>query len=247
MFTSKEIARVDPGDLRYQINDYMGNEWIGTTALEDHMRALTIFKNSRDILDYLRRYNLIGSINFDLLSVIQEAADSKILNKRIEEYEKEYHCFLQLSLNDMCTAYKDCPDLLREYPVGLPKFIIHLESEWGGRKAYEWKEVLKGHFNWTKGINIVRIHKNCIVITYAVWPSMAKAVASDLTSKKVLSDLKALGVTCIDVSPQLLEFIQPKKVSITMHTIIMPQYVSFTASSPRVIVVISKYLPIFQH
>ncbi len=219
VFTSKEIAKVNPGKLRFLISDYMGDEWKDITVLEDHMRAIGKFDNPQEIFNYLRRYNLIGSINFDLLSVIQEAADSRLLDKRIEEYEKDYHCFLQLSLNDICTAYDNCPDLLKAYPVGLPKFIIYLKSEWGGRKTYEWKELLEGRFEWAKGINIVQIHKNCIVITYAVWPSMAKAVAYDLTNSDVLTDLKTVGVTRVDVSSRLLEFMQLKEVSITMHTI----------------------------
>ena len=205
--------------MRGRINNFVAKERFDNTAIEDHFAKMEYCTTTPAILNYLVRHHFIGPINYGLLSVIKKVAKNRRLDKEIELYEKDCQCFLQLSLIDLCTAYKECPELHQDFPVGLPKFTIHLESEWEDREAKEWKELLEQRFRWAKHLNIVRIRKNCIVITYAVWPSMAKAVAYDLTNSEVVSDLKAHGVTHVEVSPQLRAFMDPKEVSITMHTV----------------------------
>ena len=205
-FMAKEVKSVDADQLRFRVNSLVKSEGILNEAIEGHLFRIEDCVAPSAIIHYLFRHDFIGFINYALIKEVQKLIQSKLLDKHIEEYEKDYQQFLQLTLKDIHDAFKKCPDLQPNYPVGLPKFTIHLESEWDGRSMYEWKEVLKNRWsNWPESLNIERISENCIIITYGVWPRIAENVVRDLTDPVAIAELKKEGVT-IDISPQLLAY-----------------------------------------
>ena len=208
--TCKGICRADPRELKLGINLFVQDETKMNEALKDGLKEMEDYESSDAILNHLVRLRFIGYINCGLLEVLQEVVNSRLLDERIEEYRKDYHLFLQFALKDLHTAFRECPDLQPDYPLGLPKFTVHLESEWDGRSMYMWRELLERRFGaWPEKLIVVEISENCIIITYAVWPSVAEMVANDLTNPKVLAGLKADGIT-IDISPELFVFKQMK-------------------------------------
>ena len=217
VFMEKEMQPKDAKELRFGINSYFKDERIVNEMIETHLSRIEDYVEPSAILNYLYRHEFIGYINYALVKEVQEVVKSRLLDKHIEEYEKDYQSFLQLALKDIHAAFKKCPDLEPNYPVGLPKLTIHLESDWDGRSMYEWKELFERRFTWPKKLNIVKISENCIIITCAVWPKFAEDVLRDLTDPKVIADLKKEGVT-IDISPQLLAY-HPSNASTTEEVI----------------------------
>ena len=229
IFTAKEIQLADIDELRYRISEFVkherrkvnetvkeiGNTFMDETTIDTHLSRIEDSVKQTDILNYLYRHEFIGYINYVLLKIIQKVIRSKLLDKHMEEYEKDYHLFLQCALEDIHAAFEKCPELQPNYPVGLPSFTIHLESDWDGRSMYEWKELLERRFSWPETLNIVKISENCIIITCTVWPKYAEDVVRDLTDPKVIADLKKEGVT-IDISPQLLAYHHHGDFPITM-------------------------------
>ena len=206
-FTAKEIRLADAEELRFRINAFVKDErGKPCEVVETHLSRIEDYVAPSAILNYLYRYEFIGYINYALIKVVQKQIQSKLLDKHIKEYENDYQLFLQCALKDIHAAFKSCPDLQPNYPVGLPSFIIHLESEWDGQSMYKWKELFERRFSWPETLNVVKISENCITITYTVWPKFAEEVAKDLTDPEIISDLKKEGVT-IKISPQLQAYL----------------------------------------
>ena len=205
IFILKEVQLADAEELKYRINSFIKHERKVNETIEEHLSRIEDFVTPSAILRYLYRHEFIGYINYALLKIVQKVMKSKLLDKHMEEYEKDYHLFLRCALEDIHDAFKKCPELQPNYPVGLPSFTIHLESDWDGRSLYEWKELFERRFSWPETLNIVKISENCIIITCTVWPKFAEDVVRDLTDPKVIADLKKEGVT-IDISPQLLAY-----------------------------------------
>ena len=205
IFILKEAQLADAEELKYRINKFVKNAGKVNETIEAHLSRIEDFVAPSAILRYLYRHELIGYINYALLKIVQEMIKSKLLDKYMEEYDKDYQLFLTCALKDIHDAFKECPDLHPNYPVGLPSFKIHLESDWDGRSMYEWKDLFERRFSWPETLNIVKISENCIIITCSVWPNFAEDVVKDLTDPKVIANLKNEGVT-IDISPQLLAY-----------------------------------------
>ena len=206
-FTAKEIRLADAEELRFRINAFVKDErGKPCEVVETHLSRIEDYVAPSAILNYLYRYEFIGYINYALIKVVQKQIQSKLLDKHIKEYESDYQLFLQCALKDIHAAFKSCPDLQPNYPVGLPSFTIHLESEWDGQSMYKWKELFERRFSWPETLNVVKISENCIIITYTVWPKFAEEVAKDLTDPEIISDLKKEGVT-INISPQLQAYL----------------------------------------
>ena len=205
IFILKEVQLADVEELKYRINSFVKHEIKVNETIEAHLSRIEDFVTPSAILRYLYRHEFIGYINYTLLKLVQKVMKSKLLDKHMEEYKKDYHLFLQCALEDIHAAFRKCLELQPNYPVGLPKLTIHLESDWDGRSMYEWKELLERRFSWPETLNIVKISENCIIITCTVWPEYAEDVVRDVTDPKVIADLKKEGVT-IDISPQLLAY-----------------------------------------
>ena len=201
IFILKEVQLADAEELKYRIHSLVKHEIKVNETIEEHLVRIEDFKAPSAILMYLYRHEFIGYINYALLKKVQEVMKSRLLDKHMEEYEKDYQLFLQCALNDTHAAFKKCPDLQPNYPVGLPSFTIHLESDWDGRSMYEWKELFEKRFSWPETLNVVKISENC-----TEWPKFAEDVVKDLTNPKVIADLnKNEGMTS-DISPQLLAY-----------------------------------------
>ena len=207
IFTAKEIRLADTEELRYRVCSFVKHERrvnetverIGNETIETHLSRIEDSVTPSSILNYLYRHEFIGYINYALLKIVQEVIRSKLLDKHMKEYEKDYHLFLQCALNDTHAAFKKCPELHPNYPVGLPSFTIHLESDWDGRSMYEWKELFERRFSWPETLNVVKISGNG---NGTAWSKFVEDGVKDLTNPKVIADLnKNEGMTS-DISPQ---------------------------------------------
>ena len=173
-----------------------------------HLEKIRDCEKSDDILTHFFQHDFIGYINYSLIKVFQQTVKSPLLAKWIEEYEKDYKCFLELSLMNVHNVFQQCPHLRLEYPVGLPKFKIHLKSEWDGKSMLELREFLElCHLNPDDidQLMIAKIEQNCIIVTFAVLPHIAQRVVECLTAKDVAIILENNGVS-VDISTELLQY-----------------------------------------
>lgn len=204
-----EISRVNVDKLRLKISVYFHEEEEPINdEVEKHLTKIEDCVKPNGVLNYFCRHNFIGYFNYSLIKVFQKVAESKLLAKRIEEYEKDYQCFLELSLKDIHDVFQQCPDLRPDYPAGIPKFTIELQSEWEGESMFQLREFLRRYFNseCIDQLMIVNIIKSCIILTFAVLPHIAKTMLQHLTDKNILRILKEEGIS-VDISPQLLKYL----------------------------------------
>ena len=138
-----EIKQADVDQLRLLISIYFYQEGQINQVIEGHLSRIEDYNSSIAVWNYFIRQYFIGYINYSLVKVFQQTVKSPLLTKLIEEYEKDYRIFLELSFMDVHNAFQQCPDLTVEYPVGIPKFKIHLQSEWDGKTILELREFLE--------------------------------------------------------------------------------------------------------
>ena len=139
-FVAKEIEVVNVFWLCLEIENFFKIAEAGMSAgevhFQEHLIKLQDYKSPNSILNHLVRHNFLGYNNYSLIKVFQKVTKSQLLDKRIEEYEKAYKIFLVRNFRDIKNVLQQCPDLFQEYPVGIPKFKIHLKSEWEGESVF---------------------------------------------------------------------------------------------------------------
>ena len=135
---AKEIEVVDVFWLCLEMENFFKIAETGTSAGEVHSHLIKLrdYKSPNSILNHLVRHKFLGYINYSLIKVFQKVTKSQLLDKRIEEYEKDYKIFLVRNFRDIDNVFQQCPDIFQEYPVGIPKFKIHLKSKWEGESVF---------------------------------------------------------------------------------------------------------------
>ena len=137
----------------------------------------------RQTLSFLTERGYIGYINYDLLQVLSKQHHPLL---HFDWYEHEYRSFLEMGLEDPLLFLKECPDLQRSYPIGLPKFTIHLKSKWNGRSVYEWKELLEKQHSWPEKFEVLRIKQDGISY-YLEYPFQSQI--KSFTTRKSITTL----------------------------------------------------------
>ena len=229
--TTMAIKGVPVNILRVRISWFLNHERQNSEAIEDHLIKLELLTTAEGVLNYLIRNEFIGYLNYELIRIFQEEANSEELNHVIADYEKCHIDFLQVNFNDIIHVFRKYPDLAPKYPVGLPKLKVHLESPWEGRSVFEWNEFLQKRFTWPLNLIISRISPKCIIITYAVLPFFVTSIIRDLKNPNILEELDREGVRVEflfelenhDVASQTISM---PVVSSVIYEIISPHIVS---------------------
>ena len=199
------ISELDVHILKLRINTYIRDEQQNSREVQGHLDELRFMDTPYDILNFLINRNFLGYLNYELLEVFVGMVSSDELKSKIQKYKTDHDKFLQCTdFKTLVKLFKEKPELRPSSAVGLPKFTLHLESQWEGRSTYSWKELLDKQFNWPPHVHITSITRNCIVIEYSVLPFFAPAVVRDLTDPLVLAVLKRQGIT-VKLSQELLD------------------------------------------
>ena len=199
------IREIDVPNMKLEINWYITDEQQNTPEIQKHLDYLRLMDTSDDVLNFLINRNFLGYLNYELLEVFEGMVSSDELTSKIQEYKTDHDKFLQCTdFRTLVEVFKEKPELRPASAVGLPKFTLHLESEWEGRNTYSWKELFDKQFNWPPRVHVTSITRNCIIIEYSVLPFFAPAVVRDLTDPLVLAVLKRQGVT-VKLSQELKE------------------------------------------
>ena len=204
-FVLPMISELNVDKLKLRINIYIRDEQQITPEVRKHLDDLDKKSTHSAILNFLINRNFLGYLNYEFLEVFEGMVSSDELTSRIQEYKTDHDKFLQCTdFRTLTEVFKEKPELGPASAVGLPKFTLHLESQWEGRSTYSWKELLDKQFNWPPHVHVTSITRNCIIIEYSVLPFFAPAVVRDLTDPLVLAVLKRQGVT-VKLSKELIE------------------------------------------
>ena len=199
------ISELNVRILKLRINTYISDQQQNTAKVWRKLDDLQRAKTADDVLYFLINRNFLGYLNYELLEVFEDMVSSGKLTSKIQKYKTDHDKFLQCTdFKTLIEVFKEKPELKPASAVGLPKFTLHLESEWEGKSTYSWKELLDKQFNWPPYVHVTSITRNCIIIEYSVLPFFAPAVVRDLTDPLVLAVLKRQGVT-VELSQELIE------------------------------------------
>ena len=199
------ISELNVHILKLRINTYISDEQQNTRDVRRDLDDLHCAKTADDVLYFLINRNFLKYLNYELLEVFEDMVSSDELTSKIQNYKADHDKFLQCTdFKTLVEVFKEKPELRPASAVGLPKFTLHLESQWEGRSTYSWKELLDKQFNWPPHVHITSITRNCIIIEYSVLPFFTSSVVRDLTDPLVLAVLKRQGVT-VKLSQDLIE------------------------------------------
>ena len=199
------ISEMDVKRLKFRINTYITDEKQNVPEVQNHLDVLQCVQTADGVLNFLINRNFLGYLNYELLEVFGGMVSSGELTSKIKNYKTYHDKFLQCTdFKTLVNVFQEKPELRPASAVGLPKFTLHLESEWEGRSTYSWKELLDKQFNWSSHVHVTSITRNCIIIECSVLPFFAPNVFRDLTDPLVLAVLKRQRVT-VKLSQELIE------------------------------------------
>ena len=163
-------------------------------ALLDKMTSID------ELFDFLVDHHFIGYLNYMLLKEISDLTNDSVLKEKFDKYEEEYRKLTNSStFNCLMEVFKSNPSLSPTTAVGLPEMILRLDSPWTEGSVYTWEEYFNNRFPWTDSVAVKEYSPNCILITYAILPSVLADVMRDLTNPAIIAELNDNRVTIVQL------------------------------------------------
>ena len=155
----------------------------------------------KNIFDFLVDCRFIGYLNYMLLKEISDLTnDSSELKEKFDKYEEEYKNLTSASsFRSLMEVFKSHSDLSPTTAVGLPEMILRLDSPWNRESVHTWEEYFNNQFPWADSLAAKEYSINCILITYAILPSVLADVMRDLTNPAIITELNDNGVTIVQL------------------------------------------------
>ena len=155
------IQEVDLDDLKLRIAWFFNAENVITPEIQQIVLELQSLTTPQNVLSFLVIKKFIGYLNYELIKAFQKAAKSNEMKIKIEEYEKKHDVFLhQFSYSALIDAFQKNPKLAPVSVVGLPEFIVKLNTPWEGKAVYTWREIWEKFITWPLYLMIVSIQRN---------------------------------------------------------------------------------------
>ena len=173
-------------------------------VMESCMEKLEKVENMGDFFVFLIKHHFIGYFNYALLRKISRLANDSTINNQFEQYEQECTIlFNTASFKNIMEMFRQYPDLKPSTAIGLPHIVFQLDRPWLLKRLYSWITTFSG-FSWSNSASLNEIRQKCVLITYAVLPSVLPAVLKDLRDPAVLKELEDIGVTVVQL-PDVLK------------------------------------------
>ena len=189
---------LDVSELKYLVRVHLTEN--RNTLIQHHINALDRIDSVEKLFDFLTDRHFIGYLNYTLLKEISDLTSNSKLKKNLDKYEEEYRTLLRASsFNRLMEVFKSYPDLSPTTAVGLPEMILRLDSPWNEGSVHTWEEHFNRRFPWADSVAAKEYSTNCILITYAILPSVLADVMRDLTNPAIITELKDNGVTIVQL------------------------------------------------
>ena len=168
------------------------------------MTKLEKVEDMKDFFAFLIKHHFIGYLNYALLRKMSRLVNDSSINSQFEQYEQECAVlFNTATFRDIIEMFRQYPDLKPSSAIGLPHIVFRLTKQWHSRQVSSWNAKL-AKFPWSDSCSLDEVKNNCVLIIYAVLPSVLPAALKDLRDPAVLKELDDIGVTVIQL-PQLLD------------------------------------------
>ena len=143
--------------------------------------------------DFLLKYYFISYLNYVLLKEISALVEDQSIASKFEKYEELYVKLIsKATFKDIISTFRQNPGIKPTAPIGLPEIIFHLEDHWQNKSPSNFiDESGLPHF---ESFLLHELRENCIIMTYAVFPSVLSDVLEYLKSSAVQQKFRKMGV-----------------------------------------------------
>ena len=146
--------------------------------------------------DFLLKYYFISYLNYTLLKDIGELTKDKSITDQFDEYEKSYVKLISTAtFRDIMSVFIENPHLRPTAPIGLPTIVFHLNSLWQDKNLSDFVSSFLWGFSRYELLLLKELKQKCIIITYAVFPSVLSDVLEYLKSSAVQQKFQEMGVS----------------------------------------------------
>ena len=161
--------------------------------LEKYRQKLREIRSIDELFLFLSNNDFYGYLNYVLLKKISELANDQSIASSFEEYEQSYVKLIsKATFKDIVSIFCQNPDLKSAAPIGLPKIIFRLEEHWQNKCLSDFADESDlPHF---ESFLLHDLRKNCIIITYAVFPSVLSDILEYLKSSAAQQKFHEMGV-----------------------------------------------------
>ena len=143
--------------------------------------------------DFLLKYYFISYLNYVLLKDIGKLANITSLFKK---YEKSYVRLISTAkFRDIMSVFDQNSDLRPTAPIGLPTIVFRLDDLWQDKTMFDFIRAYLWGFSRYESILLDKLKRNCVVITYSVFPSVLSDTLEYFKSSAVQQMLQEMGVS----------------------------------------------------
>ena len=186
-------------DAKLLIKEHLKRKARVVPTLMPCIGILEMAYDFNSFFEFLSKYDFIGYLNYKLLKALSQLVDDNKVNEHFVEYEEKYAKLLSAaSFTNLIPLFEQQSDLSPTAPLGLPYVTFCLERPWLLTSVYTWVSTF-GQFSWSYYALLKQLKKNCIIITYAILPSVVDDVTRDLKDPVILKRLKDKGITVIEL------------------------------------------------
>ena len=197
---SLEAHNVNLYEAKDLIRLALSQNHFSSQEMEVYTSKLEKVNDMKDLLAFLLNHHFIGYINYALLRRISRLANDSNTNSQFEQYEQECTAlFKKASIKDSIKMFCQYPGLKPLSAVGLPLCVFRLNKCWHFKSVHTWNTTFAATFPWFDTCLLHEIKKNCVLITYAILPSVLPAVLKDLRDPTLLKELEDIGVTVVQL------------------------------------------------
>ena len=145
--------------------------------------------------DFLLKHYFISYLNYVLLKEISKLTKDKSIASQFEKYEKLYVKLISTAtFRDTMSVFDQNPHLRPTAPIGLPTIVFHL-SLWQDKNLFDFVSCFLWGFSCYESLLLKELKQKCIIITYAVFPSVLSDVLEYLKSSAVQQKFQEMGVS----------------------------------------------------
>ena len=184
----------------------------GENRMEAYRHELRGIDDVNKYFFFLYEHDFFGYLNYILLKRIGEVVkDDKIISK-FDEYEKLYvQLISKATFKDLMSVFCQDHSLKPAAPVGLPDVVFRLDKLWLQKGFRNSITTIFLRYSWFESCLLRELKKNCVIVTYAILPSVVHDVLKSLKSPDVQQRFQDLGVR-IELPELIVEVIEGRNI-----------------------------------
>ena len=170
-------------------------------SIQLYKEKLSSIQTVDEVFAFLIDNHFVGYLNYGLLKEISELVEDTQFKEKFDHYESEYkHLVSASTFNILMQVFHNYPDLSPTTAVGLPEIMFRLDNPWPEKSVSTWEEHINARFpDWAASLALKEFSSECIIVTYAIFPSALSAILIDLRDPTVLKELEDIGVTVVQL------------------------------------------------